>query len=126
MEPTWISEFVKVREEIDCLVRNRESFDWISVYPAQAIAANQPRFVALHIQELGGKNYKQDMPLVEQFVAYAFAFDFGAFVVLTFHNRRLFDAVKQLGYTALYHALDNDLSDLSKFTVLTRVRLVLM
>eukprot|EP00042_Codosiga_hollandica_P056924 m.832529 g.832529 ORF g.832529 m.832529 type:complete len:441 (+) comp59464_c0_seq4:388-1710(+) len=64
------------------------------------IQTRSPHFVALHIQELGGKNFARDMHLVHDFV------------------RRLGELTAPLGFKTLLHVLDQNFDNLPSFTAL--------
>ncbi|XP_046384527.1 inositol polyphosphate-5-phosphatase A isoform X2 [Ischnura elegans] len=64
------------------------------------VARLDPKFVALHCQEVGGKNYERSMKHVEHFVR----------LLMTSEELRLFDKVR------VY--LDEDFSSVEKFTAL--------
>ncbi|XP_059490684.1 inositol polyphosphate-5-phosphatase A isoform X1 [Neocloeon triangulifer] len=72
---------------------------WTAEFLSQ-IARLEPKFIALHCQEVGGKNYEQSMKHVDHFVN----------LLLSSEQLRLFDKVR------VY--LDEDYSSAEKFTAL--------
>lgn len=69
------------------------------LFCAQTISRLDPKFVALHCQEVGGKNYEKSMQYVDKFVQ----------ILLASEELRLFNKVR------IY--LDEDFTSADKFTV---------
>lgn len=63
------------------------------------VKQNQPSFLALHCQEIGGKNYKRTMPHAADFI------------------RMLMTSEELANYVAVRIFLDEDFSCIEKFTV---------
>ncbi|CAN7938732.1 unnamed protein product [Ixodes hexagonus] len=71
---------------------------WIGAFLA-TVKKNQPSFLALHCQEVGGKNYEKTMPHVADFI------------------RTLMSSEELTNYMAVRVFLDEDFSCIEKFTV---------
>uniref|UniRef100_A0A131XVT3 inositol-polyphosphate 5-phosphatase n=1 Tax=Ixodes ricinus TaxID=34613 RepID=A0A131XVT3_IXORI len=72
---------------------------WIGAFLA-TVKKNQPSFLALHCQEVGGKNYEKTMPHVADFI------------------RALVSSEELTNYMAVRVFLDEDFSCIEKFTAL--------
>lgn len=71
---------------------------WIDAFVAK-VAAQRPQFVALHLQEVGGKTYDKSMEFVQQFI------------------RILCEAPDMQRFTRIRVYLDEDYSSAEHFTV---------
>lgn len=61
----FIRKYIPLR---DTSTRRRALFVLTCKLPFQTISKLDPKFIALHCQEVGGKNYEQSMRHVEDFV----------------------------------------------------------
>jgi len=71
---------------------------WLSEFLAK-IAVAQPRFLALHLQEVGGKTYEKSMEYVQEFI------------------RCLCDAPEMGDFTCVHIFMDEDFKSAEHFTV---------
>lgn len=73
---------------------------WTEEFLSTVLRLN-PKFIALHCQEVGGKNYENSMKHVEDFIS----------LLMSSNELRLFDKVRIF--------LDEDYSSAENFTVIT-------
>lgn len=65
---TRLTLYVNTRASIGARLRDFAFVPYVQIVFFQTISKLDPKFIALHCQEVGGKNYEQSMRHVEDFV----------------------------------------------------------